>query len=866
MKYGIPFTRPFTSPFGAPFFGIGSIGPQEPTGFVAKYTAYLVDNFTLVTGDSINVWQDESVNSNDLTQGTSANQPKLVEDNTLTQFTASNQPTFQKDKQVTQDTLANMPTYDATEGALVFDGVNALEGIPQQTTDFTVEVKIKWVGSLVFQRDVLTGDVSLFRIANTTRWQIRSDQSNVYNFDGFDTFAGEVLKITKNGSMLSVDDGSFSVSIDIGTDTINYNTIGSIFAYNGNYYYYKQWNSAVSTGTPDFELDGSDPTTMLNDSDAQPSNGDSVRLWHDPSAVDVMAFDADDTMKGLPTQGSDFTYKLYITEPPASTNSRYLYRTGSNTSFIINTTFNWIQVVDDLGSALNFTSVNFSGKEFIEVTKDGNNLTISNGVDSQTQDVSSYTLVDHIDQLGGNNQSNFDLKKLEFWNSADSSGAPDFTLTPDPTKLRTSANTNPVLGEDVAKWYADQFSAYRDSRVVFDATDDNMSGLPALTGDWSYMIDTSINTLGTTKYLLEQTAGSSAILALADDLMYLRDTTGANDIALTSYTLTTGRTQFGFVRSGDDLLYYVNGVLKETVDVTGRTFDFGTVGKSATSADMDTKQIIPFNKALTQTEIQYYSYLRSETGDILTDEQGNPLLPSGSTIYPVNSATLNGTSQALTITNGNSSIEPSSTDFSMGAWVKGSDTTTTQMIFNRYDAGATLGFDTYIQTSKVIFRIESSGSDYSSYSIPATALIDGNLNHLTCNWNQSTQDFTVHVNDSEVTTTLITKLGTVQLDFTDHALSFGYRESTANLFFNGYMSFGYWKNSAITNTERTKLYGSGVPPCFEDLSFSLDGAWNLSTRTGDSDPTTDKMDNGNNLTEIGSPTYTDQGLTVECNP
>ena len=81
-----------------PIFLGGGI-PSEPTGFVAKYTAYLVDNFTLVTGDSVNVWQDESVNSNDLTQGTSANQPKLVEDNTVTQFTASNQPTFAKDKQ-----------------------------------------------------------------------------------------------------------------------------------------------------------------------------------------------------------------------------------------------------------------------------------------------------------------------------------------------------------------------------------------------------------------------------------------------------------------------------------------------------------------------------------------------------------------------------------------------------------------------------------------------------------------------------------------------------------------------------------------------------------------------------------------------
>ena len=122
MKYGIPFTRPFTSPFGAPFFGIGSIGPQEPTGFVAKYTAYLVDNFTLVTGDSVNVWADESVNNNDLTQATSANQPKLVEDFTVTQFTAINQPTL---------------VDDAGTWKLDFDTNDYMEGLKPQSGDFT---------------------------------------------------------------------------------------------------------------------------------------------------------------------------------------------------------------------------------------------------------------------------------------------------------------------------------------------------------------------------------------------------------------------------------------------------------------------------------------------------------------------------------------------------------------------------------------------------------------------------------------------------------------------------------------------------------------------------------------------------------
>ena len=60
------------------------------------------------------------------------------------------------------------------------------------------------------------------------------------------------------------------------------------------------------------------------------------------------------------------------------------------------------------------------------------------------------------------------------------------TLTADPLKMRTSANLNPTDGQDVAKWYADEFSAYRDARVVFD-TNDNMEGLPPQAGDFTYV-------------------------------------------------------------------------------------------------------------------------------------------------------------------------------------------------------------------------------------------------------------------------------------------------------------------------------------------------------------------------------------------
>jgi|13_taG_2_1085334.scaffolds.fasta_scaffold13118_2 hypothetical protein len=57
MRFGIPFTRPFTSPFGAPFPGSRR---QTPTDYVAKYSAFNPNDFSLVTGNSVNIWDDRS--------------------------------------------------------------------------------------------------------------------------------------------------------------------------------------------------------------------------------------------------------------------------------------------------------------------------------------------------------------------------------------------------------------------------------------------------------------------------------------------------------------------------------------------------------------------------------------------------------------------------------------------------------------------------------------------------------------------------------------------------------------------------------------------------------------------------------------
>ena len=128
-------------------FGLGfnltrSLGgaPAVPSGFVARYLSSLVSSMSLVTGDNVEQWDDQSANNNDLTQSISANQPTLLEYDVVKQSTLANMPTFDYDKVLTQDTGANQPTLVDTGGgvlAMGFTGGKLLTGLIPQTGDFS---------------------------------------------------------------------------------------------------------------------------------------------------------------------------------------------------------------------------------------------------------------------------------------------------------------------------------------------------------------------------------------------------------------------------------------------------------------------------------------------------------------------------------------------------------------------------------------------------------------------------------------------------------------------------------------------------------------------------------------------------------
>ena len=100
--------------------------------------------------------------------------------------------------------------------------------------------------------------------------------------------------------------------------------------------------------------------------------------------------------------------------------------------------------------------------------------------------------------------------------------------------------------------------------------------------------------------------------------LYLRDTTGANDIALTGYSVVADEHVYVITREGNTLKYYVDSNLKQTVDVTGRTFTFDSLGAIADSIQALGDDVGVWSRALTQTEVDYFSYLRSDdTNEIL---------------------------------------------------------------------------------------------------------------------------------------------------------------------------------------------------------------------------------------------------------
>ena len=173
-----------------------------------------------------------------------------------------------------------------------------------------------------------------------------------------------------------------------------------------------------------------------------------------------------------------------------------------------------------------------------------------------------------------------------------------------------TASANPTYIEDLAKPWL--------SRLSFDGVDDHLEGMAVQTGDFTYIFKGAFNTLSTFEFIFSHTTGTSALFLGGDNYLYLRDITNANDILLTGHTVESGDHVYAITREGNSLKYYVDSCLKGTFDVTGRTFELDTFGSPSFSLADLTAEWGVWDRALTQNEVNYFSYLRSaETNDIL---------------------------------------------------------------------------------------------------------------------------------------------------------------------------------------------------------------------------------------------------------
>ena len=178
-------------------------GLPEPSGFVAKYQAYDVDDFTLVTGSNVSQWDDRSANANHLTQGTALNQPILTQD--ANQF--NNKVDFGTD--------------------------DFMEGLPVQTGDFTYVFKgINLPNDTGASRVFLSNPViinTLFYVKSVSnRFSIRDDTNTRTEFNTvFNYGVDQNITLTRSGNLFSLYiDGAFQDSITITTSVSAFPSLG----------------------------------------------------------------------------------------------------------------------------------------------------------------------------------------------------------------------------------------------------------------------------------------------------------------------------------------------------------------------------------------------------------------------------------------------------------------------------------------------------------------------------------------------------------------------------------------------------------------------------------------------------------------
>ncbi len=164
------------------------------------------------------------------------------------------------------------------------------------------------------------------------------------------------------------------------------------------------------------------------------------------------------------------------------------------------------------------------------------------------------------------------------------------------------------------------------NRVVFDGADDFLDGLPPQAGDFTYIINyTEDNIQASTGALLSNDVDDGVLASFFGET-YDLVSSNTQESNIFSVSGTEPNRVMAIVRNGDNLDIYKDslGSTNNTEDVTGQLFYITRLGDDSSVANMQVSEVGVWDRALTQEEINYYSYLRSGTGEILLP----PLLPS----------------------------------------------------------------------------------------------------------------------------------------------------------------------------------------------------------------------------------------------
>ncbi len=181
----------------------------------------------------------------------------------------------------------------------------------------------------------------------------------------------------------------------------------------------------------------------------------------------------------------------------------------------------------------------------------------------------------------------------------------------------TSSN-QPVLTQDTNRF----------NNTVDFGTDDFMTGLPTQSGDFTYVFKgVSLNIIGSTNNVLLTNGISNQSLFFVANFSTGNYAVRSNQQTIYEFSVPYSPTDsnIALIRELNTLTLYINGSSVDTLDVTGSTFDFPLLGRSSTSINGSLQELYVYDRALTQDEINWFSYLRDSNNNI---SPLPPILPS----------------------------------------------------------------------------------------------------------------------------------------------------------------------------------------------------------------------------------------------